>query len=78
MVAPKVDGIRLRQALKEFGSLEKAVNTLKTQKKALEADVSALVKGKADCLDEIRRLNNTINEYKQNLTYLKEAFQKNN
>jgi len=76
MVAPKVDGVRLKQALEEFGSLQKAVAKLKIQKKALEADVSALTKDRAHRLDEIKHLDNTINEYKQNLTYLKEASQK--
>jgi hypothetical protein len=77
MVAPKVDGAKLKQALEEFGSLEKAVDTLKIQKKALEADVSALTKDRANRLGEIKHLDNTINEYKQNLADLKEAFQKN-
>ena len=77
MVAPKVDGVRLKQALKEFGSLEKAVDTLKIQKKVLETDVSALTKDRADRLSEINHLDNTITEYKENLTYVKQAFQKN-
>ncbi len=77
MVAPKVNGVRLKQALEEFGSLEKAVDTLKIQKKALETDVSALTKDRADRLSEINHLDNTINEYKENLTYVKQAFQKN-
>lgn len=77
MVAPKVDGVRLKQALEEFGSLQKAVAALKIQKKALETDVSALTKDRADRVSEINHLDNTINEYKQNLTDLKEAFQTN-
>lgn len=76
MVAPKVDGVRLKQALEEFGSLQKAVDTLKIQKKALAADVSALTKDKANRLGEFKHLDNTINEYKQNLDSLKKAFQK--
>ncbi len=76
MAAPKVDGAKLKQALEEFGSLEKAVDTLKTQKKALEADVSALTGKRANRLGEIKRLDNHINEYKQNLADLKEAFRK--
>ena len=76
MVAPKVDGVRLKQALEEFGSLQKAVDTLKIQKKALAADGSALTKDRANRLGEINHLDNTVNEYKQNLTYQKEAFQK--
>jgi hypothetical protein len=77
MVAPKVDGAKLKQALEEFGSLDKAVDTLRIQKKALEADVSALTKKRTNRLGEIKRLDDTINEYKQNLTNLKEALQKN-
>ncbi|GAH25840.1 unnamed protein product, partial [marine sediment metagenome] len=50
---------------------------LKIQKKALETDVSALTKDRADRVSEINHLDNTINEYKQNLTDLKEAFQTN-
>ncbi len=76
MVAPKIDGVRLKQALEEFGSLQKAVDTLKMQKKALAADVSALTKDKANLLGEIKRLDNTIKEYKQNLAHLKEDFRK--
>lgn len=76
MIAPKVDGTRLKQALKEFSSLQKAVDTLKIQKKALAASASALTKDRANRLGEINRLDNTINGYKQNLTDLKEAFQK--
>jgi len=76
MVDPKVDGVRLKQALKEFGSLQKAVDTLKIQKKALEADVSALTKHRAKLLGEINHLDNSIKEYKQNLAHLKEAFGK--
>ena len=78
MVAPKVNGVRLKQALEEFGALQKALDTLKMQKKALTADVSVLTKDRADRLGEVKHLDNTINEYKQNLTYLKEAFQKYN
>jgi len=77
MVAPKVDGVRLKQALEEFGSLQKAVDTLKIQKNTLEADVSALTRDRANRLGEIKHLENTINEYKQDLTNLKETFQKN-
>jgi hypothetical protein len=77
MVAPKVDGAKLKQALKEFGSLDKAVDTLRIQKRALEADVSSLAKKKADRLGEVRRLDNTINKYKQYLADLKEALQRN-
>lgn len=76
MVASKVDGVRLKQALEEFGSLQKAVDTLKIQKKALETDLSALAKRRANRLSEINRLDNTINEYKQNLAHLKEDFRK--
>ncbi len=76
MVAPEVDGAKLKQALKEFGSLQKAVDTLKIQKKALEADVSALTEDEASRLGKIEQLDKAINEYKQNLTYQKEAFQK--
>jgi len=76
MVASKVDGVRLKQALEEFGSLQKAVDTLKIQKKTLETDLSALAKRRANRLSEINRLDNTINEYKQNLAHLKEDFRK--
>lgn len=76
MVEPKVNGVRLKEALKKFDSLEKAISSLKIQKKALETDLSALTKRRADRLSEINRLDNTINEYKQNLADLKEAFQK--
>jgi len=77
MVAPKVDGTKLKQALEEFGSLDKVVGTLKIQKKALEADVSALTGKRANRLGEIKHLDTTISEHKQNLADLKEAFQKN-
>ena len=76
MVAPKVDGIRLKQALKEFGSLQRAVDTLKIQRKTLAAEVSASTKSRANRLGEINHLDDIINEHKQNLTDLKEAFQK--
>jgi len=76
MVAPKVDGTRLKQALEEFGSLQKAVDILKRQKKVLAADISALTKDRANRLGEINRLENTINGYKQNLDCLKKAIQK--
>ena len=76
MVEPKVNGVRLKEALKKFDSLEKAISSLKIQKKALETDLSSLTKRRADRLSEINRLDNTINEYKQNLADLKEAFQK--
>lgn len=76
MVAPKVDGVRLKQALEEFGSLEKVVDTLKIQKKSLETDVSALTRDRAKLLGEIKHLDNRIKEYKQNLAHLKEAFGK--
>ena len=61
MVAPKVNGVRLKQALEEFGALQKALDTLKMQKKALTADVSVLTKDRADRLGEVKHLDNTIN-----------------
>lgn len=76
MVDHKVDGVRLTQALEKFGSLEKAVDALGTQKKALEADVSALTMDQASRLGKIEQLDKATNEYKQNLTYQKEASQK--
>lgn len=76
MVAPEVDGASLKGALEKFGSLGKAVDALGTQKKALEANVSALTEDEASRLGKIEQLDKAINEYKQNLTYQKEAFQK--
>jgi len=44
MVSQKVNGVSLKQAVEEFGSLQKAINALKTQKKALHIDLLALTR----------------------------------
>lgn len=44
MTLQGIDGVRLRQAIQEFGSLQKAVDISKNQKGTLEVDVSSLKK----------------------------------
>ena len=53
MTPQEVDGVRLKQAVEEFGSLQKAINSLQTQKEALEANISALTKD-IDAKEKVR------------------------
>lgn len=83
MAAKEVDGIRLKQAVSEFGSLQKAINSLQTRKKALEADISALTndidvkeKDRTKSLDDLNHLDKTVKERKRNLDDLEKAFRK--
>jgi DNA-directed RNA polymerase subunit RPC12/RpoP len=83
MAPQEVDGFRLKQAVQEFGSLQKANNSLQTQKKMLEADISALTKNidakgkaRAKCIDDLNHLDKTIEERKRNLDDLEKAFRK--
>ena len=83
MVPQEVDGVGLKQALEKFGSLQKAINSLQTQKKALETNISALIKdidakekARAKYLDDLNYLKKTIEERKQNLDDLEKAFRK--
>ncbi len=76
MVAPKVDGGKLKRALEEFGSLEEALEQLRRQKNALQADVSALNNSKSNLLQKVSRLERTINEREGDLNNLDKAYQK--
>jgi len=74
MVSQKVNGVSLKQAVEEFGSLQKAINSLKTQKKALQTDLLALTRDidskeevRVKYLDDLNHLKKTIEERKQNL-----------
>ncbi len=64
MVSQKVNGVSLKQAVEEFGSLQKAINSLKTQKKTLQTDLLALTrdidskeKVRVKYLDDLSHLN---------------------
>ena len=83
MVPQEVDVIRLKEAVKKFGSLQKAINSLQTQKKSLEANVSVLIKdvdakekARTKYLDDINHLEETVEERKLNIANLEEAFKK--
>ena len=83
MISQKVNGVSLKQAVEEFGSLQKAINSLKTQKKALQTDLLALTrdidskeKVRVRYLDDLNHLKKTIEECKQNLDDLEKAFRK--
>jgi DNA-directed RNA polymerase subunit RPC12/RpoP/prefoldin subunit 5 len=83
MATQEVNGIRLRQAVKEFGSLQKAIDSLQTQKKTLEASISALTRGigakekvRVKYLDDLNHLDKNIEERKRNLDDLEKAFRK--
>ena len=83
MVSQKVNGASLKQAVEEFGSLQKAINSLKTQKKTLQTDLLALTrdidskeKVRVKYLDDLNNLKKTIEERKQNLDDLEKAFKK--
>jgi predicted RNA-binding Zn-ribbon protein involved in translation (DUF1610 family) len=83
MATQKVNGARLRQAVKEFGSLQKAIDSLQTQKKTLETGISALTKGieakeraRSNYLVDLKHLEETIEERRRNLADLEKAFMK--
>jgi len=83
MVSQKVNGVSLKQAVEEFGSLQKAINSLKTQKKTLQTDLLALTrdidskeKVRVKYLDDLNHLKKTIEEWKQELRELEDAFEK--
>jgi|GEM_PF-3411311 len=83
MVSQKVNGASLKQAVEEFGSLQKAINSLKIQKKALQTDLLALTrdidskeKARVKYLDDLNHLTKTIEERKQNFNDLEDAFEK--
>jgi len=83
MISQKVNGISLKQAVEEFGSLQKAINSLKIQKKTLQTDLLALTrdmnskeKTRVKYLEDLNHLKKTIEERKQNLDDLEKAFRK--
>ena len=83
MVSQKFNGVSLKQAVEEFGSLQKAIDSLKTQKKTLQTDLLALTRGidskeevRAKYLDDLNLLKKTIEERKQNLDDLEKTFRK--
>ena len=83
MVSQKVNGVSLKQAVEEFGSLQKAISSLKTQRKALQTNLLALArdidskeKVRVKYLDDLSHLKKTIEERKQNLDDLEKAFRK--
>ena len=83
MVSEKVNGASLKQAVEEFGSLQKAINSLKTQKKTLQTELLALTrdidskeKVRVKYLDDLNHLKKTIEERKQELRELVDAFEK--
>jgi hypothetical protein len=83
MATQEVNGIRLKQAIKKFGSLQKAINSLQARKKSLETDVSVLIKdvdekkkARAKYLDDITHLEESVEERKRNLSDLEKAYKK--
>lgn len=66
MTLQRIDGVRLRQAIQEFGSLQKAVDILKNQKKTLEADVSSLKR-------EIDTRQKKLVEYREKLASIEQT-----
>jgi predicted RNA-binding Zn-ribbon protein involved in translation (DUF1610 family)/flagellar biosynthesis chaperone FliJ len=83
MARQEFNGIRLRQAVKEFGSLQKAIDSLRTQKKTLEASISVLTndleikeKAKSKYQVDLKHLEETIEERKRSLTDLEKALRK--
>jgi predicted RNA-binding Zn-ribbon protein involved in translation (DUF1610 family) len=83
MTTQEVNGSRLRQAVKEFGSLQKAIDSLQIQKMKLEADISSLTtdieakeKARSKYQADLQRLEDVIEERKRNLADLEKAFRK--
>jgi predicted RNA-binding Zn-ribbon protein involved in translation (DUF1610 family) len=81
MTTHEVNGSRLRQAVREFGSLQRAIESLQTQKKTLEASNSVLTKAieakeraRSKYLVDLKHLEETIKERKRNLAALEKAF----
>jgi DNA-directed RNA polymerase subunit RPC12/RpoP/archaellum component FlaC len=67
MTTQEVNGSRLRQAVREFGSLQKAIDSLKTRKKTLEDDISALIKV-IEAKEKVRaKYSNELNELDHSL-----------
>jgi hypothetical protein len=83
MTTQEVNGSRLRQAVSEFGSLQKAIDSLQTQKMKLEADISSLAKdieakerARSRYQADLKNLEEAIEEQKRNFADLEEAFRK--
>ena len=83
MASQKVNGASLKQAIEEFGSLQKAIDAVKTQLKALQTDLLTLTrdidskeKDRVKYLDDLKHLKKTIEERKQEFRELKNAFEK--
>ncbi len=74
MTAIKVNTVKLRQAIGEFGSLQKAIEVLKLRKKEIETenlttsrDLALKKKARAKCLNELNQLDNSIQERAEKL-----------
>lgn len=83
MVSQKVNGASLKQAVEEFGSLQKAINSLKIQKKALQTDLLTLTRDidskervRVKYLHDLNHLKKTIEERKKELHELEAVFEK--
>ena len=83
MVSQRVNGVSLKQAVEEFDSLQKAINSLRTQKKTLQTDLLVLtgdIESKEEVrvkyLDDLNHLKKIIEERKQNLNDLEDAFKR--
>lgn len=83
MEASKVGGVRLKQAVSEFGSLQNAINTLEMKKRKLEDELSALTKEintkqktSASLDDEIKKQENIILQSRQEIKNLEGALRK--
>jgi regulator of replication initiation timing len=83
MVAASIDGVKLKQAIGEFGSLEKAIESLKhqietlsKQRNKLKQENEALGLSKNKLIAGIHDLNNQFNDQKIKLQSLVESFGK--
>ena len=83
MKAAKIDGIKLKEAIDKFGSLEKAVDNLKCQKDTLSKEVIQLKQEKErlsgikeKLLADISNLKNQYEEQKTSLQVLADNFGK--
>jgi len=83
MTATKINGLKLKQAVSEFGSLHNAINTLEMQKRKLEDELSALTekidakqKKSASLDDEIKKQESIILQRRQEIGNLEEALRK--
>ena len=83
MVAASIDGVKLKQAIGEFGSLEKAIDSLKhqietlsKQRNKLKQENEALGLSKNKLIAGIHDLNNKFDDQKTKLQLLAESFGK--